>query len=98
MARRLNTEEIQQILERYRASGLTQAEYCRQNGIVLSTLGRHLRRSRSPERQLVRVKVVAPPEPETGFLLVLGNGRRIASNWGFEEAGMARLIRVAENA
>jgi hypothetical protein len=98
MASRRSTEEIQQILERYRASGLSQLEYCHQTGVVLSTLGRYLRRSQRAEQQLVRVKVEAPPEPGAGFVLVLGNGRRIASDWGFEDAELARLIRVAESA
>jgi len=98
MASRRSTEEIQQILERYRASGLSQLEYCRQTGMVLSTLGRYLRRSQGPDQQLVRVKVEAPPEPGAAFVLMLGNGRRIASNWGFEDAELARLIRVAESA
>src|SRR5205823_8976908 len=96
MASRRSTEEIQQILERYRASGLSQLEYCRQTGVVLRTLGRYLRRSQSPEQQLVRVKVEAPPEPGAGFVLMLGNGRRIASGWDFGDAELARLIRVAE--
>jgi hypothetical protein len=98
MAARRSTDEIQQILERYRASGLSQLEYCRQTGVVLSTLGRYLRRSQRPEQQLVRVKVEAPPEPGAGFVLMLGNGRRIASGWGFEDVELARLIRVAESA
>jgi hypothetical protein len=98
MASRRSTEEIQQILERYRASGLSQLEYCRQTGMVLSTLGRYLRRSQGPDQQLVRVKVEAPPEPGAAFVLMLGSGRRIARNWGFEDAELARLIRVAESA
>jgi hypothetical protein len=98
MASRRSTEEIQQILERYRASGLSQLEYCRQTGMVLSTLGRYLRRNQRPEQQLVRVKVEAPTEAGTAFVLMLGNGRRIASGWGFEEAELARLIRVTESA
>jgi hypothetical protein len=98
MASRRSTEEIQQIVERYRASGLSQLEYCRQTGTVLSTLGRYLRRGQRPKQPLVRVKVEAPPEPGTGFVLMLGNGRRIASNWGFEDAELARLIRVTESA
>jgi 5-formyltetrahydrofolate cyclo-ligase len=98
MAQRRSAEEIQQILERYRASGLSQMEYCRQTGMVLSTLRRYLRRIDRPEQQLVRVKVEAPAEPGTGFVLMLGNGRRIASGWGFGDAELARLIRVAEGA
>ena len=73
-------------------------EYCRQTGMVLSTLGRYLRRINTPEQQLVKVKLEAPPEPGTGFVLMLGNGRRIASGWGFGDVELARLIRVAESA
>ena len=98
MAQRRSVEEIRQILERYRASGLSQMEYCRQTGVVLSTLGRYLRRIDRAEQQLVRVKVEAPPEPGAGCVLMLGNGRRIASGWGFGDAELARLIRVAESA
>jgi 5-formyltetrahydrofolate cyclo-ligase len=98
MAQRRSAEEVQQILEQFRASGLSQMEYCRQTGMVLSTLGRYLRRIHGPEQQLVRVKLEAPPEPGTGFVLMLGNGRRIASGWGFGDAELARLIRVAESA
>jgi hypothetical protein len=98
MARRRSSEEVQQVVERFRASGLSQIEYCRQSGMVLSTLGRYIRRVNNPEQQLVRVKVEAPSEPGTGFVLMLGNGRRIASGWGFGDGELARLIRVAESA
>lgn len=97
MTQRRSAEEIERLLEQYRASGLTQIEYCRQTGMVLSTLGRYLRRSRSPEQQLVRVKVESA-DPDTEFVLVLGNGRRIASGWAFGDTELARLIRIAESA
>jgi hypothetical protein len=100
MARRRSAEEIQQVLEQYRASGLSQREFCQQAGIRLSTLGRYVRRDgrTAPPQQLVRVKLEAPAEPDTGFVLMLGNGRRIASGWGFSDPALARLIRVAEQA
>jgi hypothetical protein len=98
MARRRSSEEIQQVVEEFRASGLSQMEYCRQTGMVLSSLGRYLRQSKRPEQQLVRVKVEAPTEPDTGFVLTLGNGRRIASGWAFGDMELARLIRIAESA
>jgi hypothetical protein len=50
MARRRSADEIQQLVEQYRASGLTQIEYRRQTGMVLSTLGRYLRRGSGSER------------------------------------------------
>ena len=99
MAQRRSSEEIQQLVEQFRGSGLSQIEYCRQTGMVLSTLGRYLRRKNNPQQQLVRVKVEeAPPEPGAGFVLMLSNGRRIASGWGFGEVELARLIRIAEGA
>ena len=76
-------------------------EYCQRTGMVLSSLGRYLRRmqrAEQPTQQLVRVKVESPTEPGAGFVLMLGNGRRIASGWGFGDAELARLIRVAEHA
>ena len=98
MPRRRSSEEVQQILEQFRASGLSQTEYSRQSGIVLSSLGRYLGRVKSPEQQLVRVKIESPLDAATGFVLMLSNGRRIASDWGFADAALARLIRVAESA
>jgi hypothetical protein len=66
--------------------------------MVLSSLGRYLRRVKSPEQHLVRVKIESPSDADTGFVLMLSNGRRIASDWGFADAELARLIRVAESA
>ena len=86
------------MVEQFRASGLSQMEYCRRSGMVLSSLGRYLRRVNIPKQQLVRVKLEAPPEPGTGFVLMLANGRRIASGWGFGEKELTRLIRVVETA
>src|SRR5437588_3589505 len=99
MAQRRSPEEIEQLLEQYRTSGLTQIEYCRQTGMVLSTLGRYLRRSGVEPEQLIRVNLEsAVAEPAPGFALVLDNGRRIESGWRFADAELARLIRIAEGA
>jgi hypothetical protein len=98
MARRRNTNEIEQVLEQYRTSGLTQIEYCRQAGMALSTLSRYLRRRGVDQQHLLRVNVESDAESGVGFTLVLGNGRRIESGWRFGEAELARLIRVVEGA
>ncbi len=100
MARRRSAEEVRQVVEQYTASGLSQREFSQQTGIKLSTLGRYVRyERRSDARQpLVRVKLQAPVEPDTGFVLMLGNGRRIASGWEFSEAALTKLIRVVEHA
>ena len=67
--------------------------------MVLSTLGRYLRRSGVEPERLIRVNLEsAVTESTAGFALVLGNGRRIESGWRFGEAELARLIRVVEGA
>lgn len=100
MSRRRSEEEIEQVVQQYRASGLSQHEFSQQSGVKLSTLGRYVRRVGQPEtaQQLVRVKLQAPAEPDTGFVLMLGNGRRIASGWKFSDTALTRLIRVVEHA
>ena len=98
MAQRRTQEEIEQLIEEYRASGLSQLEYSRQTGIVLSTLGRYLRRGSPPAQQLLPVELEPASDTSAGFALVLGNGRRIESNWRFADAELARLIRVVEGA
>jgi len=76
---------------------MTQRMFCRQTGVGLSTLSRYLQRQggRSPRWIPVRVETAAG-EADPGFVLVLGKGRRIESSWRFQEAELARLIRVVE--
>ena len=96
MRRRRTAQEIEELLEKYRTSGMTLVEYCQQAGISRSTVGRYLRR-RGGRQRLVRVKVDATAmEPRPSFVLVLNNGRRIESGWQFQDADLARLIRVVE--
>jgi DNA-binding transcriptional regulator LsrR (DeoR family) len=95
MRRRRTAQEIEELLEKYRASGMTLVEYGQQAGISRSTLGRYLRR-RGGRQRLVRVKVDAAMDPRPSFVLVLSNGRRIESGWQFQDADLARLIRVVE--
>jgi hypothetical protein len=96
MPRRRSEEQIEQLVEQYRARGLSQVECSRQTGVVLSTLGRYLRRHTTPEQRLVRVKLEPASEPAAGFALVLANGRRIEAGWRYTDTELARLIRVAE--
>jgi hypothetical protein len=95
MARRRSAEEIEQLLKQYQASGMTQVAYCQQVGIALSTLALYLRGHGGSQR-LIRVSLGSASDANGGFVLVLGNGRRIESGWRFGDAELARLIRVAE--
>jgi hypothetical protein len=75
---------------------MTQIAYCQQAGIALSTLSRYLRRQGGSDQRLIRVSLETTPDAEGGFVLVLGNGRRIERGWRFGDIELARLIRVAE--
>ena len=101
--RKRSVEEIEQLLEGYKKSGLTRREYCEQQGIPLTTLDYYHRThakqtaSKLPSPGLIKVTVKAPAsEDSIGFTLMLGNGRSIVSAWGFEEAHLVRLIRIIE--
>src|ERR687898_1316467 len=98
MGRRRTAAEIDELVGRYRASGLSRMEFSQREGLPISTLHRYVRQrsNGSDGQRLVRVHVETASERDRGFALVLGNGRRIEACWGFEEAELARLIRVAE--
>src|SRR5262245_66632175 len=96
MGRRRTAKEIEELLEQYRASGMTKVAYCQQTGMARSTLGRYLRRRGRGRLVRVKLKVALPAEPDRGFVLVLSNGRRIESGWRFGETELARLIRIVE--
>ena len=97
MGQRRSTGEIEELVEGFRKSGLGRGKYCRRVGVAVHILSYYLRRQVG-DQGLVRVNLVAEAaEASPGFALVLSNRRRIESPWRFDEAGLARLIRVAES-
>jgi hypothetical protein len=82
-------------LDEYRQSGEGRTEYCRRQGIPVTTLDYYVRRQTLKTRPRL-ARVTSPVEPPTHFALVLRNGRRIESGWTFRDVDLARLIRVAE--
>jgi hypothetical protein len=98
------TEEIERLVKGYEESGLSRREYCEREGMPVTTFDyyrqRTTRKAAAKRRAagLVKVKVEAAPveTPSVFFRLMLANGRRIESAWNFNEADLARLIRIAE--
>jgi len=88
-------EEIRRLVDGFAKSGMTRREYCAKHRIGMSTMDywRRARRKQKPTLLPVALEVV---QPQTGFALVLANGRRIESAWSFAEADLQRLIRIAE--
>lgn len=97
MSTRRSAEEVQRLLDEYRQSGEGRTEYCRRQGIPVTTLDYYVRRQALKTRpRLARVKLATAAEATAHFALVLRSGRRIESDWNFRDTDLARLIRVAE--
>jgi hypothetical protein len=105
--RKKTAEEVERLLKGYKESGLSRQDYCRREGMPVTTLDYYRQRStrkaaaarRAAASGLVKVKLKgAAVDPQRTFTLVLVNGRRIESGWSFGDAEMVRLIRIVEAA
>ena len=95
---RWSAAQAARFVDEYEKSGLTRRDYCKQAGITVRTLDYHRRRQASRSAApLIPVKLLEATR-RNGFALVLSNGRRIEADWDFAEEGLARLVRVAEQA
>ena len=103
--RRRTSAEIQQIVSEFKSGELTQKEFCRRQGLTLSTLGRYLSRGRASSeannRGLVAVELAvkkggAKACGGCGLSVSLASGRRIVVEAGFDAATLQRLVQVLE--
>jgi len=103
--RRRTPAEIQQIVSEFKSGELTQIEFCRRQGLKLSTLGRYLRQERAASearnRGLVAVELGvkkggAEASGGCGLSVSVGSGRRIVVEAGFDAASLQRLVQVLE--
>jgi len=100
---RRSAAAILELVEEFHASGLTQAEFCRRRGVVLTTLNRYLNKHRksSPGRGgLVAVEVADPfllrRKAESTLTVALPMGRKIEVGVGFDASTLARIVAVLE--
>ena len=102
--RRRTPAEIEQIVSEFKSGDLTQVEFCRRKGLVLSTLGRYLKQQRPSSAMasdgLVAVELAVKKldtVPGGGRLsVVVASGRRIVVEAGFDAATLQRLVQVLE--
>jgi hypothetical protein len=87
-SRRRTPAEIQQIVSEFKSGELTQIEFCRRQGLTLSTLGRYLSR--------VRASSEASNRGRCGLSVSVAGGRRIVVEAGFDAATLQRLVQVLE--
>ena len=105
--RRRNRAEAGQIVAEYEASGLSQVEFCRNQGLSLATLSRYRRRRSQgaavpePGNRWVAVEIAnscaaAPSRQSSGLTVALARGRRIEVGQGFDAATLLKLLGVLE--
>ena len=102
--RRRTRQEVQRLVSEFGTSGLSRGEFCRIQGMTLSTLQRGLKRERtepsyiqSDGKRLVRVKVIggsgrADRETQCAMAVVLAKGRRIELSRDFDPAQLRRVL------
>jgi hypothetical protein len=103
--RRRTSAEIQQIVSEFKSGDLTQKEFCRRQGLTLSTFGRYLSRahasSEASKRGLVAVELAVKKDGAKacggcGLSVMVASGRRIVVEAGFDAASLQRLVQVLE--
>jgi hypothetical protein len=103
--RRRTPAEIQQIVSEFKSGEVTQEEFCRRQGVTLSTLGRYLRQVRASSEAsnpgLVAVELAlkkggAKACGGCGLSVSVASGRRIVVEAGFDAATLQRLVQVLE--
>jgi transposase-like protein len=102
---RRSRHEVEQLVAEYESSGLSQSAFCRERGVVLSTLSRYRsrrdRHSSTGSNPLLAVEVSsnAPAffaTTGTALAVVLRSGRRIEVGRGFNTDALEQLVRVLE--
>lgn len=102
--RRRTPAEIEQIVSEFKSGDLTQIEFCRRQGVALSTLGRYLQRLRSSSAVAsdglvaveLAVKKLDTVAAGCGLSVAVASGRRIVVEAGFDAATLQRLVQVLE--
>jgi len=101
VGRRRSRAEAEQLVAEYEASGLSQVEFCRKQGLSLATLARYRKRrvegSPVPGSRWLAVEVAgAGSARESGLAVALPGGRRVEVGRGFDSRTLAQLLSVLE--
>jgi len=98
MEKKRSSEDGLRIVDDFERSGLKRRQFCERNNLPLTTLDYwRWKKAKAAKPRLLEV-AVEEPEPSGGFSLTLANGRRIESPRKFQEAELARVIRIVESA
>ena len=104
--RRRSRAEVEQLVAEFETSGVNRTEFCRAQGLSLSTLSRYRNRKsqQSGTATQTRLLAVELSEPGLGRSAGVGSGLAVVSagGWridvacGFDGVTLGRLLRVLE--
>lgn len=95
-------EEAEKVAAEFEASGLTRQEFSTRSGVPVKTLARYVARYRKKkadknrQQRWVAVEVAEERGRVDELSVVLGNGRRIAVQHGFNADTLRQLVTVLE--
>jgi len=96
--RRRTREEAERLAAEYEASGLTRQQFSNRSGVSMKMLARHRKKKsdKNPAQRWVAVEVGEQRSRGDELVVVLGGGRRIAVQHGFDADTLRRLMTVLE--
>jgi hypothetical protein len=103
--RRRSRAETEQVVSAYESSGLSRAEFCKQQGLSLATLARYREQQRQQGEAATRNRWLAVEvsgvsavgsETGSGLAVALRGGRRIEVGRGFDAPTLLQLLSVLE--
>jgi transposase-like protein len=104
--RRRNRAETEQVVSAYESSGLSQVEFCKQQGLSLATLARYRKQQQQQGEaatgnrwlavEVSGVSVAVGSETASGLAVALRGGRRIEVGRGFDAPTLVQLLGVLE--
>jgi hypothetical protein len=109
-AKRRTRAEVQKLVEQFRQNGMRRFDFCRDKRLSLSTLARHLRKSKEKDRgrkkpttaTLVPVAIAEVKHSlrtlDSGLTVILSGGRRVEVHADFDVPTLHRLLTALEPA
>jgi hypothetical protein len=105
--RRRSPAEAEHLVAAYEASGLSQVEFCRQQGLSLATLARYRKRQRHAQGEAATgnrwlavevcgVTAAVGNGTTSGLAIALPGGQRIEVGRGFDAHTLVQLLGVLE--
>ena len=93
-------KEAAELAAEFTASGLTRREFCDEHQVALNTLNRYISRYSGQQpahaSELVRVEVAGSTGTRAGVSVVLGCGRRVELDRGFDASTLRAALSVLE--